>query len=113
MRDWAIIAAIFAATGSTIWYFTSDHCDQVAAYDAFKAGVSDHLKAPSTAIYEPWDQIQTHKSDGCVFDLAGYVESQNGFGAMTKSKFTGTVIQREDGSWKPFVMTLNGSFPGS
>jgi len=45
------------------------------------------LKAPSTAKFSGWGDTQmTPKGNG--FIVSGYVDSQNGFGAMIRSKYS-------------------------
>lgn len=64
-----------------------DDDDFAAAVTAAKIVVKDQLKAPSTAKF-PWDfDSYTVMRYGRDFTVTGYVDSQNGFGAMIRSEW--------------------------
>lgn len=113
MRQWIIAAVACAGLAGGGWYyFQDDGCDEQEAYRVFQVAMAQHLRAPSTAIYQPWDQVATEGGLSCTFGLTGYVESQNGFGAMTKSEFSGEVIKTVRGDFFAAVYLINGRLPG-
>ncbi len=117
MKDWLPLIAVFALTGGAISYFVTDgfafnRCNEGAAYDAIQAQMAQYLKAPSTAIYQPWGQVSERSGSLCSFNVSGYVESQNSFGAMGKSTFSTKVFLSADKDWRVYPILLNGSFPG-
>ena len=60
------------------------------AFTSCKEAVTDRLKSPSTASFEPESQVefQTVGDDG--IQILGYVDSQNGFGAQVRSDYVCT-----------------------
>lgn len=61
--------------------------------------VKRELKSPSTAEFEfGGHRSVTPLGDG-RYSFSSYVDSQNGFGAVTRTKFHGT-IRRIDGGWR-------------
>lgn len=53
-----------------------------------KTKVKEQLKAPSTADFQPSRDMRVETADNLSYKIAGYVDSQNGFGAMIRSNFT-------------------------
>ncbi len=49
--------------------------------------VKEQLKSPSTADFQPSIDMQIETTDNLSYKIAGYVDSQNGFGAMVRSNF--------------------------
>jgi len=66
-------------------------------YSAAKELVSDQLKAPSTASF-PWMDYQVYRS-GDDWTVLGYVDAQNGYGAMLRSNWKVEMIYTGRG-WK-------------
>ena len=66
-------------------------CDSKAkGYEAAKDAVNSGLKAPATAVYPSWDDdgVQIFETGECKFAVLGFVDSQNGFGALIRSRFS-------------------------
>lgn len=61
--------------------------DKLNAYVMMKEFVKDKLKSPSTAEFESSSTIG-FKQVGSLYAFSGYVDSQNSFGAMIRTKFT-------------------------
>lgn len=58
------------------------------AYKFVQFLVEDKLKAPSTAKFAKYDPSQVMiMDDKCEFVIKGYVDAQNGFGAMLRNDF--------------------------
>jgi hypothetical protein len=108
----AVVAAGVALVAGGL-HFSRPTCDQSAIYGAVKSEMAQYLKAPSTAIYQPWTQVSEEAvKGGCAYRVKGFVESQNGFGAMTKSTFSATALKGTDGGYKAIILTINGKLPG-
>jgi len=83
-----------------------DH--EVEAYTMIKADVRQVLVAPSTAEF-PWryDAGTGHLGD-CLYRVNGHFDAQNGFGAMLRGTFTGTIRYfPERGSWQTQSLSVN------
>lgn len=83
-----------------------DH--EVEAYTMIKADVRRVLVAPSTAEF-PWryDAGTGHLGD-CLYRVNGHFDAQNGFGAMLRGTFTGTIRYfPERGSWQTQSLSVN------
>lgn len=64
-----------------------------------KAVVESTLKAPSTAKWPREDKVIADKGIGNTWLVYGYVDAQNGFGAMLRTKYKLTVSKFK-GEWK-------------
>lgn len=83
-----------------------DH--EVEAYTMIKADVRRVLVAPSTAEF-PWryDAGTGHLGD-CLYRVNGHFDAQNGFGAMLRGTFSGTIRYfPERGSWQTQSLSVN------
>jgi hypothetical protein len=56
----------------------------MAIYEA-EDFIKDHLRAPTTASFPSEREFRVTRGGNCEFDVAGYVDSQNAFGAMIRS----------------------------
>ena len=56
------------------------------------------LKAPATAVFPPLDTMVISGSNG-IYNVSGYVDSQNSYGAMIRSTFTYNVEKTPEG-WR-------------
>ncbi|CDG20615.1 protein of unknown function [Xenorhabdus poinarii G6] len=68
--------------------------DDGVAYSYAKKLISSHLKAPSTAKFASYYDVKSHKLAECKFNFIGYVDAQNSFSAMIRTKFN--VVVRYD-----------------
>lgn len=67
--------------------------------------VADRLKAPSTAKYSGWGDSSTKTSlDGNTVTVFAYVDSQNSFGAMLRTKYVCTV-EDQGSTWHLVSLT--------
>ncbi|SHH01629.1 hypothetical protein SAMN04488044_1835 [Cognatishimia maritima] len=81
---------------------------EAEAYVMIKADVRRVLIAPSTARF-PWrfDAGTGHLGD-CLYRVNGHFDAQNGFGAMLRSTFTGTIRYfPQSGSWQTQSLSIN------
>ena len=82
-----------------------DNADDYAFAEA-KIVVKEHLRAPSTATFPSWlgDGGKVRREGECTFVVSGWVDAQNGFGAMIRSDWEEKVIydhRESDGyDWK-------------
>lgn len=71
---------------------SAQYCSEqgrTSAYTMAKVFVERRLRAPSTAEF-PWmtsDGVRVIHRSGCEFTVYGYVDAQNGFGAMIRTRF--------------------------
>ena len=56
------------------------------------------LKAPATAVFPAFDEVSITGSDGQYTD-AGFVDSQNSYGALIRSDYT-LHVRKDNGEWK-------------
>lgn len=72
--------------------------DEVAWADCTKR-VLGQLKAPSTAVFPPLDDVTVQRfAERGEVKYLGFVDAQNGFGAQIRTKFTCVVRQSPTGS---------------
>lgn len=81
---------------------------RIPAYVMSQQFLNEKLKSPSTAEY-PTDvdkDIVTYMGDS-VFHINSYVDSQNGFGAMIRSKYNATLKFNGGDKWELVKLNLN------
>ena len=57
------------------------------------------LKAPATAVFPGFDEMIINGSDG-HYNVSGFVDSQNSYGASIRSQYTYNVEKDSNGKWK-------------
>lgn len=86
---------------------TTQEVTESQAYIISKNYVESILKSPSTADFPLLDYGAVEISED-KFQVNGYVDSQNGFGAMVRSNFTVILSYNGTGPWSnPSNWTLN------
>ncbi|MCF3595425.1 hypothetical protein LZG00_15630 [Rhodobacteraceae bacterium LMO-12] len=79
------------------------------AYVMIQADVRRSLRAPSTAEFPSRFSAGTRNMGNCVYQVSGQFDAQNGFGAMIRGTFTGTVEYfPERGSWRTLTLDVQG-----
>lgn len=80
-------------------YFPPDYCTDSSfakkrAFGYAKEQVLDALTSPSTAVFPDYSDrgVSILKVDRCKFSIRAHVDSQNGFGAVIRSKFSVEVM---------------------
>lgn len=61
--------------------------------------VKSKLKAPSTAEFQMCYKATTTYQGSQNYYTTGYVDSQNGFGAMLRTEYTVKIVDNQDGYW--------------
>jgi hypothetical protein len=74
--------------------------DSGQAWEQAKNAVKARLKAPSTAIFPSFRDIQVEKIGTVTYEIYGYVDAQNAFGAMIRTNFFVSVSQVQNNKWK-------------
>jgi len=108
----AAVAVSAAAIGGFLWYAPRDGCERDAAYAAVQEEVSKHLKSPASAIFPDWEAVSSGGGAACYFDISGYVDSQNSFGAVLRTTYSGVYGRDESGNPKFILLLINGGLPG-
>ncbi len=71
--------------------------------------VKNSLKAPSTAKFPTINKSSSKAIGNCQFQVASYVDAQNGFGAMLRTHYTATILRHPDkGSWSALAVNVGG-----
>lgn len=71
---------------------TKDYCsDSISAYVHSKDLIAKSLKSPSTAKFSPYSDTSVISNEGCNFTIDGYVDAQNSFGAIIRTRFNTTI----------------------
>lgn len=74
--------------------------DKVSAWTMAEQMVEAQLRAPSTADF-PWYREEWVRPTGdCSFTVTGYVDAQNGFGAMIRSNWVVVLTYIGDDRWR-------------
>jgi hypothetical protein len=74
----------------------------VTAYLMSQAFVKDHLKAPASAQFPSYssDEVVVARLENGHFAVKAYVDSQNGFGAMLRSRYLIEIWPVDGDTWK-------------
>lgn len=80
--------------------------DPVTAYVMIQPAVKARLRAPSRAEFPWFSRVKVTEEAGCVYGVAGYVDAANGFGAMVRTAFVGSIRGYDDGTWQVQKVTL-------
>lgn len=63
------------------------YANKTTALVCAKQKVREQLKSPSTAEFQPSIDMRVETADNLSYKIAGYVDSQNSFGAMVRTNF--------------------------
>ncbi|MGA0539432.1 hypothetical protein [Neotabrizicola sp. VNH66] len=79
------------------------------AYIMIQTDVRNGLRAPSTAKFPSRFDKGTGYLGDCVYAVWGHFDAQNGFGAMIRGTFTGTITHLpESGQWRTLTLDIQG-----
>jgi hypothetical protein len=69
--------------------------------------VKESLKSPSTAKfgsvfgeYQNPNELVSYDSESKVYTVRGWVDSQNGFGAVIRARFKVTMLRVDEDNWR-------------
>ena len=81
---------------------------KIEAYVYHKYFIKNRLKSPSTAEFFSYDASRVSKINNSTFKIRGYVDAQNGFGAMIRTNYS-IVVKNETGEVRDWVLvSLDG-----
>lgn len=73
--------------------------DSTAAYVMSQAFVKEQLKAPATAQFPGFSSVQTNYLGKCRHLVRAYVDSENSFSALLRTRYVATVRYNGGGMW--------------
>ena len=83
-----------------------------SAYFYAERFITERLRAPSTAVYPSFNTrgVNVEWQSGCKFRVLGFVDAQNGFGALIRSTYFITVqYDPEKDRWYGSEVLISGS----
>ena len=73
-------------------------CWKGKLYEAVKEEARAQIISPSSAIFPDFEDVaERHSLGGCYFHIDGDFEAQNSFGAMIRTRMSGSVMRTSDG----------------
>lgn len=69
---------------------------KIRAYVLAQQYVVQRLKSPGTADFPGIHKVTVQTSGECSFEIVGYVDAQNGFGALIRSNYAARITRDED-----------------
>jgi len=82
--------------------------NKASAYTMMQDFVQDYLKSPGSAkfewISEPDCKIERNET---IYDITSWVDSQNSFGALVRTKFNGVIEQLDNKNWALRYLNLD------
>jgi hypothetical protein len=83
-----------------------DQGDELGAWVVCQQQMDEMLKAPATAEYPSRSEVSIRKSGG-TYTVRGWVDSQNGFGALVRTDFICTAISTGGDNYRVTVSPQN------
>jgi hypothetical protein len=76
-------------------------------YKAVQSEVLKLIKSPSTAVFPPLSEITYSESGpGCAPVYNGFVDAQNGFGAILRLNYQAATVPQQNGPHKVFILKM-------
>lgn len=82
--------------------------DKETAFYSANDYVTKNLKCPSTAKFPLYDDSYVKKEGDSTYLVVGYVDAQNGFGAMIRSKYVVKMISKGDDAYTVEYCFIDG-----
>lgn len=73
---------------------------RILAYNTARQFVAQQLRSPSTAEFPSSSNTTISSYGECSFSISGYVDAQNGFGAMVRSHYTAEITRNGEHGWR-------------
>lgn len=70
------------------------------AYRMAQKFVRERLRAPATAVFPPISEVSIGEVEKNLIFVTGYVDAQNGFGALIREPFAVIMRYEGDSSWR-------------
>lgn len=86
-----IIAGIFGSCAS------NDHTDKVGMVDAVRTQIQSGLLNPNGASFSSYDDTTMTKNSDGTYEIDGYVDDTNAFGAKVRNNFKAQVTIEDNG----------------
>lgn len=90
---YGLIAVCVVAAIPLVYFGISSGCSPKGAKAALQSSIADMLKSPSTADFVGGETIEAVGE--CFYKISGEVDSQNSFGAIVRSRYSGTVVDKD------------------
>lgn len=90
---WLFMGVFGAAAGAIVYFAAIPDCTERGAVKAMQQAVAVKMKSPSTATFPEKPTVK--KQVECVYDVSGVVDSQNSFGAIVRSRYSGLVVGKD------------------
>ncbi len=82
--------------------------NEVMAFVMSQEFVKRRLRAPATAEFPNITNSSSRAIGDCKFQVASYVDAQNGFGALLRSRYTATMLLHpEEDSWSAIELQIS------
>tara|TARA_R100001086_G_scaffold99856_1_gene49935 strand:+ start:13 stop:342 length:330 start_codon:yes stop_codon:yes gene_type:complete len=94
-----IVLGLGAAIAGFAFFLLKEpsRCGEDNLYALFQDEIKKQLRSPASAVFQPTSEaIETYSQERCSITVSGYVDSQNGFGALLRNSVMG-VARLENG----------------
>lgn len=109
MRYWVVAIALFVLVGLAVSHSDSpenaarreevNRCgDRISAAVMAEQFVKDQIKTPATAKF-PWGVGDTVMLECGRYRVRSYVDAQNSFGALVRTKYEAVVVHKGGKTW--------------
>ena len=74
--------------------------DPIGAYIMMEEFVKKQLKAPASAEFPDYSKAFVKEAENHKYEIQSYVDAQNSFGALIRTKYIGEIEQVDDKNWQ-------------
>lgn len=110
---WAIAVGAVLLLGCIVWFFgirqpPKEECgDETMAFVMSQRAVKNQLRSPASAEFPYITDVSSTRTGECTFTVDAYVDSQNGFGAMLRSRYSVKMTYYPDSkTWSASEMAI-------
>lgn len=94
---------IISGCDSRPWH---ERDNSVAAYVTMTEYVKRRLRSPSTADFPLINKVRVKRLADHKYEVFGYVDAQNGFGATVRTRYFGVLQQGGRHEWRLLELTI-------
>lgn len=99
-----VLAGAVLLVGCVTWFYAirqpaPNECgDRIMAYVMSQKAVKTRLRSPGSAKFPSLSEASSERIGECVFQVTGFVDSQNGFGATIRTHYSTEMHHQQEGN---------------
>jgi len=98
MKNFLIVISVILIPAIVGYFlFTKGPSREDLIYNAIKSEILSRVYTPATATFPPFTEVKIKHTKKGEFQVRGYLDAQNRFGAVIRNYYRGTLIELPDG----------------